>query len=89
MEWIDKPNQRGEYWVSPFIEGRYISPRIITVIDYERLGRRLEVQYEFPKATIPVDVFVSEYYPKAKWMLIEMPDIPLTPTHKGETENDR
>ena len=75
-EWIDIPTKRGEYWLSPFCEGRYISPRIMSVIDYERPDRGLEVQYDFPHDTIPIKIFVKEYYPKAKWMLIKEPELP-------------
>ena len=61
--WLDAPNRRGDYWISPFIEGKHIQPRIISVIDYERPGRGLEVHYDLPRESIPVEVFCSEYYP--------------------------
>jgi len=73
-EWLEAPTEKGEYWFSPFVEGRYIHPRIISVIDYGRPDRGLEVQDDFPHETIPVRIFVKEYYPKAKWMLIREPD---------------
>jgi len=73
-EWVDMPIKRGNYWVSPFCEGKYIKPRIISVIDYQRPDRGLEVQYEFPRDTIPVKTFCEEYYPKAKWMFIPEPE---------------
>lgn len=72
--WIDVPDKRGDYWVSPFVEGRYIHPRILSVIDYERPDRGLEVQYDFPHETIPVKTFCEEYYPKAKWLYIPEPN---------------
>jgi len=78
VEWVDMPTERGEYWMSPFIEGRHISPQILTVLDYGRPDRGLEVVYDFPRDTIPVSLFVTEYYPKAKWMLIKEPTIPLS-----------
>jgi hypothetical protein len=77
VEWVDIPTESGEYWVSPFVEGRYVSPRILTVIDYQRPDRGLEVQYDFPHDTIPVKTFTEEYYPNAKWMLIKKPALPL------------
>ena len=55
--WVDIPTKRGEYWMSPFIDGKYIAPRILSVIDYERPDRGLEVQYDFPHDTIPVKTF--------------------------------
>ncbi len=72
MEWVNKPTKRGNYWVSPFVDGRHISPNIMKVIDYERPNRGLEVWYD--RDTLPVKLFCKEYYPKAKWMFIEMPD---------------
>jgi len=72
--WIDAPNKRGDYWMSPFVEGRYIQPRFITVIDYQREDRGLEVQYDFPHDTIPVATFCKEYYPEAKWLFIPIPN---------------
>ena len=72
--WVDEPDQRGDYWISPFIEGKYIGPRIISVIDYQRPDRGLEVQYYSPSDSIPVKTFCKEYYPKAKWMFIPEPD---------------
>jgi len=75
-EWVDEPTQRGEYWVSPFVEGRYISPRILSVIDYQRPDRGIEIQYDFPHDTVPVKVFITEYYPKAKWLYIKEPELP-------------
>ncbi|KKM86352.1 hypothetical protein LCGC14_1279760 [marine sediment metagenome] len=72
MEWVDKPTKPGNYWVSPFIEGRYISPRIMSVIDYARPDRGLEVRYD--RDTLPVELFCKNYYPEAKWMFIETPD---------------
>jgi len=76
QNWIDVPDKAGDYWLSPFVDGRYIQPRIMGVIDYQRKDRRLEVQYDFPHDTIPVKKFVKEYYPKAKWMFIEIPELP-------------
>jgi len=75
-EWVDKPDRRGEYWVSPFIDGTYIFPRILSVIDYERPDRGLEVQYEFSHPSIPVETFVRGYFPNAKWMRIKEPAPP-------------
>lgn len=75
-KWADIPTERGEYWVSPFVEGRYISPRILLVFNYERPDRGLEVHYDFPRNTVPVKTFVREYYPKAKWLLIKEPEPP-------------
>lgn len=76
-DWVDVPTKAGVYWLSPFIEGAYIRPRIMGVIDYDRPNRGLEVEYDFPHETIPVKIFVKEYYPKAKWMFIENPSIPV------------
>ncbi len=86
-EWVDIPTKRGEYWMSPFIDGKYIAPRILSIIDYERPDRGLEVQYDFPHDTIPVKTFAEEYYPNAKWMLIKTPVIPLREAMK-EVNND-
>ena len=74
--WVDEPTKRGEYWMSAFIEGRYIAPCIISVIDYQRPDRGLEVQHDFPHETVPVKTFVAEYYPQAKWMFINEPKHP-------------
>jgi len=71
-KWTDAPVQAGEYWVSPFCDGNYIQPRILSVIDFQRPDRGLEVQYESPHC-IPVKTFIEEYYPKAKWMFIQRP----------------
>ena len=76
-EWVDIPTKRGEYWMSPFIDGKHMSPHILSVIDYERPDRGLEVCYDFPRDTIPVKTFTEEYYPNAKWTLIKEPIIPL------------
>ncbi len=70
--WIDEPTKSGKYWVSPFVDGRYISPYMMDAIDYDRPGRGIEVCHG--RDTIPAKVFCEEYYPKAKWMFIEMPD---------------
>ena len=75
-KWLDGPVERGEYWVSAFCDGRYISPRIISVIDYARPARGLEVQESLGRDTIPVKEYCAEWYPKAKWMLIEVPSLP-------------
>lgn len=83
-EWEDAPTKRGDYWMSAFIEGNYISPRILSVIDYERTDRGLEVQYDFLHDTIPVKTFTKEYYPNAKWMLIQEPAIISLPLLKEE-----
>jgi len=73
--WIDIPDKRGEYWLSAFCDGRYIESRIITVIDYQRPNRGLEVQEAYRLTdTIPVNVFCDEYYPKAKWLYIPIPN---------------
>lgn len=73
-KWTDTPDKRGDYWISPFIDGHYIEPHIITVIDYARPDRGIEVKYTYLGDTVPVDVFVREYYPKTKWLFIEVPD---------------
>lgn len=75
--WRNKPTRRGAYWVSPLIDGKYASPHIIHVIDYDRPGRGLEVVYgSVGSPTIPVTKFVTMYYPRARWMYIPMPDLP-------------
>lgn len=71
--WLDIPDKAGEYWLSAFCEGKYIRPRIISVIDYQRPDRGIEVQYDFPHDTVPVKLFCEEYYPKAKWLFIAEP----------------
>ncbi|KKN44530.1 hypothetical protein LCGC14_0692100 [marine sediment metagenome] len=81
-EWIDEPTERGEYWVSSFIEGHYISPHIMKVIDYDRPQRGLEVCYD--RDTIPVKLFGKEYRPKAKWMFIPEPELPKSGTFSKE-----
>jgi len=86
-KWMDMPTESGQYWVSPFVEGRYISPRILTVIDYQRPDRGLEVQYDFPRDTVPVKTFVEEYYPNAKWMFIKEPS-PPSGVEEGKDERE-
>jgi hypothetical protein len=76
LVWIDEPTERGEYWVSAFCDGRYISPSIISVIDYERPERGLEVQESIGRDTVPVKEYCSEWYPQAKWMKIHEPPAP-------------
>lgn len=73
-KWIDEPDKAGEYWMSACNkENRCISPRIMRVIDYQRPGRGLEVDYDSTHNTVPIKTFVAEYYPAAKWLFIEIP----------------
>ena len=82
LTWVDKPDKKGLYWLSPFVEGRYIRPHTVTVIDYDRPGRGLEVQDNFPSESIPVDIYIKDYYPNAKWTFINEPTTPVIPrTH--------
>jgi hypothetical protein len=74
-EWQDAPDKAGNWWVSAFCEGRYISPRILEVIDYQRPERRLEVRNPGTFDTIPVRKFVGEYYPNARWQYIPEPNM--------------
>lgn len=76
-KWVDVPDKRGEWWLSAFIADKnyYINPRIITVIDYQRPDRGLEIQYDRIGETIPVKQFVEEFYPNAKWMFIPEPKV--------------
>jgi hypothetical protein len=72
-KWVDIPDKRGEWWMSSYhSECGFVSPLIIRVIDYQRPDRGLEVDYD--RESIPVKVFVEEYYPKAKWMFISEPE---------------
>lgn len=82
-EWKDKPTTGGDYWVSCFCDDRYISPRIMHVIDYDREGRRLEVVHGSLVDTEPIDLFLKEYYPQSKWLYISEPPLPQ-PEKSGE-----
>ncbi len=76
LKWQDIPDKGGEWWLSAFVDNsKYISPRIMRVIDYERKDRGLEVD-SFGHDSIPADIFVKEYYPKAKWLFIPEPTTP-------------
>lgn len=70
--WIDAPDKAGTYWLSPFCNSCYISPHIREVIDYGRPERGLEVRDSISN-TIPVKLFVEEYYPKGKWFYVAEP----------------
>ena len=70
-EWIDIPDRAGVYWLSPFCDGHYINSRIQEVIDYSRPERGLEARYS--DDTVPIKLFIKEYYPKAKWMFVPEP----------------
>jgi hypothetical protein len=74
-EWTDRPTRWGSWWVSAFCDGDYREPHIYQVIDYERPGRGLEVEYGHMNY-VAVDEFVTEYYPKAKWCYIPRPILP-------------
>jgi hypothetical protein len=75
QEWEITPDKAGEWWMSPYFadKGIYATPCIKRVIDYQD-GKELEVEdgnFNFVK----VSLIVSEYYPKARWLYIPLPDI--------------
>jgi hypothetical protein len=82
-KWIDAPDKAGAWWMAAFCEGRYVRPYIQDVIDYARPDRGLEVLQRSPDS-IPVPLFVTEYYPKSKWLFIPVPNIAALTEQKEE-----
>lgn len=78
-QWIDKPTRGGDYWQSSFCNGKYIRPKIINVIDFDRPERGLEIGGSHCDNT-PVEEYVKEYYPKARYLYIPVPKLPTNST---------
>jgi len=75
QNWQSKPTKGGMYWKSAFCDGHYISPRVERIIDYDRPERGLEVEQNHGDS-IPLDVYLTEHYPKSLWQFIPEPTLP-------------
>lgn len=82
LEWLDAPDKAGMWWMSPFCDGKYVSLRLIRVIDYSFAGKGLEVDND--RDSIPVKFYCTIYHPNAKWLYIPEPDITILNNKEGK-----
>ena len=74
-DWEDRPTKRGMYWVTHLVDGGYREPHAVSVIDYEQPDKGIHVEDGWMHY-VPVEEYVTDYYPSAKFMFIETPIIP-------------